>query len=344
MFIILSFVYLITAVIFGIVFLYLTSNKPFIFTLIHKFRLDKNKGETEYLFDSISDIQSEYKAVDDTLADTNKLLDAYRLNLYYEAPVGNLTLMDVYDKAYYDGGDDINAKGVTEDLKGLPCIVYDAQNGTAGQVINAFVQMLTNAGGTLDNTKSNISAFTSVTAKRAVVKDGNMIIDSSDKPSLTVNGVNVSYNHYDTYDVNKGTSLTLLELSYGFDNGLSGDQKITARETIYLPVYVLERLDVNTYIRMAEGAIYSFENMKNSTIGDGSDKDNVIMANDTTYTLGIEFLYGSGRTKFATETVNKVLKLETSTVTDTGTIVQSKGLAAGTRLTLIDVETGYAYY
>ena len=295
-----------------------------------------SQNEDEYLFDEIETIQSTYSAVDNIAANTNDLLDAYRLNLYYTAPNGSqLTMMDVYEKEYYDGSNDattISEKGVTNDLVGIPMIVYDAQNGTASQVINSFVMMLTNAGGTLN---SNISAITKVTAKKAVVNDG-VITLASGTSSLTVSGMNVNYNHYDTYSAENGTTITLLEISYGWTTALGEE----VRETYYLPVYVLERLDVRSFIRMEEGAVYSYDEMKNSTIGDGTNKHSVIMANDTTYTMAIEFLYGSGRYKFENETVNKVLKLEEATVSGN----KVKALPVGTRLTLIDVETGYTYY
>ncbi len=294
--------------------------------------------ETEYLFDSIESIQTKYAAVDDATVNTKDLLDAYRLNLYYTAPTAEkITLMELYDRAYYNGSSDaeiISAKGVTADLVGIPMIVYDAQNGTAQQVVNSFVQMLTNAGGTLCG---NTSAKVSVKAKRAIVNDGEITIDtSSAKPSLTASGYTVSYNHYDTYSAESGTSITLLEISYSWTTGLGE----SVRETMYLPVYVLERLDVRSFIRLEEGAVYSYEEMKTATIGDGTDKHSVIMANDTTYTMAIEFLYGSGRYKFENEAVNKVIKLEEVSISGT----KPKALAAGTRLTLIDVETGYSYY
>lgn len=295
-------------------------------------------GETEYLFDSLEKHMEEYKSVDNADADTNKLLDAYRLNLYYTAPSGDkVTISDIYEKAYYDGSSDaavILEKGVTEDLVGIPVIVYDAQNGTAQQVVGSFVQALTNAGGTLN---SNISGFTAITAKRAIVKDGVITLDTSGtKPSITSSGINLAYNHYDTYDATKGTSITILEITVAWKTELGE----TVRETMYLPVYVLERLDVRSFIRMEEGAVYSYDEMKNSTIGNGTNKHSVIMSNDTTYTLAIEFLYGSGRNKFENETVNKMLKLTEQSVGGT----KPKALAAGTKLTLIDVETGYAYY
>ena len=295
-------------------------------------------GETEYLFDSLEDIMAEYETVDNATVDTNKLLDAYRLNLYYTTQSGEkITISDIYDKAYYDGSNDatiISEKGVTADFVGLPVIVYDAQNGTAQQVVGSFVQALTNAGGTLN---SNIGAFTSITAKRALVKDGVITLDTSGtKPSITASGINLKYNHYDTYDATKGTSITLLEITIAWKTELGE----TVRETMYLPVYVLERLDVRSFIRMEEGAVYAYDDMKNSTIGNGTNKHNVIMANDTTYTLAIEFLYGSGRNKFENETVNKILKLTEESVSGT----KPKALAPGTRLTMIDVETGYVYY
>ena len=296
------------------------------------------RGEIEYLFDHVDEIMTAYHAVDNAPVNTEALLDAYRLNLYYTAANGTkLSIADIYEKAYYNGSGDpnvISQLGVTNDLVGLPVIVYDAQNGTASAVINSFVQALTNAGGTLN---SKVSGITSVTAKRATVKNGVITLDTSgSKPSVTANGVNVSYNHYDTYDPAKGTSITLLEISYGWTNALGEEN----RETLYLPVYVLERLDVRTFIRMSEGAVYSYGEMKNSTIGDGTNKHDVIMANDTTYTMAIEFLYSSGRYKFENETVNKILKLHENTVSGT----KAKAFPAGTKLTLIDVETGYAYY
>ena len=296
------------------------------------------RGETEYLFDNLDEIMTVYNAVDNAPVNTDALLDAYRLNLYYTATNGTkLSIADIYEKAYYNGSGDpnvISQLGVTNDLVGLPVIVYDAQNGTASDVINSFVQALTNAGGTLNN---KVSGITSVTAKRAIVKNGVITLDTSGtKPSVTASGVNLTYNHYDTYDAVKGTSITLLEISYGWTNALGEEN----RETMYLPVYVLERLDVRTFIRMSEGAVYSYDEMKNSTIGDGTSKHDVIMANDTTYTMAIEFLYGSGRYKFENETVNKILKLQENTVSGT----KPKAFPAGTKLTLVDVETGYAYY
>ena len=292
-------------------------------------------GEDEYLFDDVDDIMTKYASVDNVAAQTDKLLDAYRLNTYYNAPNGSLlTMRDVYEKSYYDGSNDntvIAEKGVTKDLVGIPLIVYDAQNGSALQVINSYITMLTNG-----TSLSTGGGMKSITARRALVKDGVITYDTSANPSLSASGSNVSYNHYDTYDATKGTSITVLEVTYGWTTELGE----TVRDTIYLPVYVLERLDVRTFIRMEEGAVYAYDEMKNSTIGNGTNKHSVIMSNDTTYTMAIEFLYGSGRNKFENETVNKILKLTEESVGGT----KPKPLAVGTRLTLIDVETGYAYY
>lgn len=299
--------------------------------------------ENEYLLDSIETIASAYAAVDNTEADTQQLLNAYRLNQYYTAPdeTTQLTIMDIYNKAYYDGSNDaavVSKMGIPEDLADIPLIVYDAQNGTASEVIYSIIKMLTNGGDTLNSVLTTNSTV-KMTAKRATVDNGVITIDttSGQKPSLTVSGRNINYDHYDTYDEeNDTTSITLLEISYYWTTGLG--EKV--RETYYLPVYVLERLDVWSFIRIKEGAVYSYDEMQSSTIGDGTDSLSVVMANDTTYTMAIEFLYGSGRAKFGTETVNKVIEMQKTTAS--GTFPRT--FAAGTQLTLIDVETGYAYY
>lgn len=292
-------------------------------------------GEDEYLFDDVDSIITEYASVDNIAAQTDKLLDAYRLNTYYQATNGSLlTIRDIYEKSYYNGSNDATVildKGVTNDLVGIPLIVYDAQNGSAMQVINSYLAMLTNG-----TNLNNDGSIRSVDARKAWVKDGVITYDKYSTPSLSASGNKVNYKHYDEYNATKGTSITVLEITYSWKTGLNE----TVRETIYLPVYVLERLDVRTFVRMEEGAVYSYDEMKNATIGDGTNKHSVIMANDTTYTMAIEFLYGSGRNKFESETVNKVLKLTEATVTG----IKPKPLAVGTRLTLIDVETGYAYY
>ncbi len=303
-----------------------------------------NPAADEYLLDEIESIQSAYREVDNKkVVDTQKLLDTYRLNQWYQSSTTQtkLTLMNLYDKSYYNGSSEqtvISNKGVTSDLIGIPMVVYDTENGSPTQVIYSFISMLTNGGG---SPGSGVSGIFKMTGRKAYVKDSVITLaPASEKASLIVRGTGINYNHYDTYDEEKGTTITLLEMSYGWTTG-TGE---TVRETYYIPVYVLERLDVTTFIRMKEGAVYSYASMQDSanTVGDGTNERSVIMANDTTYTMAVEFLYGSGRKKFKDETVDKVFKLEQKSVSGSGN--SPKALPVGTKLTLIDVETGYSYY
>lgn len=293
------------------------------------------QAEDEYVYGNIETIIDAYKKIGEQPSDYTKdeLLNAYRLNITND---NSKTLLDIYHECYQDvdGAYISDFKDKNDNI--IPILIYDAQYGTANDTVNGFINILTNAGGTLSSSvKPTIKSVETLAAR--INLDGTIEYLPNENASLAVgsDGYSISYKAFDK-TTNQGTTISVVAVTYGWASYTVNGTTITPEETIYIPIYVVERLEVNSIVRMAEGAEYSLETLQSK-----NEATNILMANDTTYTIYSEYLYGSARIKYKDIQVQKTFKLETMGANDE---YVAKVIAKGTRLTLVDLDTGIPYY
>ena len=132
---------------------------------------------------------------------------------------------------------------------------------------------------------------------------------------------------FDRYDSTAGT-LTYTELTYTYEWSDSGSRKHT--RTFALPVFVEEPLLVEVQTAIQAGKVTSVEAM-------GTEKqESVVMANDSDYTLLLEYSFGDARTSYDMTMPKEIWRTQQE---------NPLPFADGTRLLLIDVTGGSrAYY
>lgn len=283
---------------------------------------------------------------------TKQVLNTYRLNIAYDNVANTKygTVKQIMDISYLTLEDAApNLTGAT-----VPVIVADGQYSSAYDIVNATIDTLTNGGGTV-KINSNNSGY-SIEARKAIVTKNAAgqyeLSYQSGTPSVKVTNIsNIAYNGFDTYGTDSNgkeyATITILKVTYGYNAGRndytydvtpditdsSTTVTINTKKVLYIPVFVKERLEVNVSFKLKEGAVYNASDISNTGyVGQ------VIMAKDTTYSILSHFQYGSSveNTNYSNLSVNKVLKL-----TD---VNGNMMFDIGTKLTLVDINTGHAYY
>ncbi len=290
---------------------------------------------------------------------SKELLDAYRLNIVNES---GRNVSDIYENSYKNKDGYLSRVAIVDNgvEVNLPMIVLDTQYGTVDQLMGGVLAALTGAGGVHNSGTEN---------KDSVYDEGmNEIIGISVKPMKVENGavqdgdagrkesikyhnkenghdrVELSYNNYDEEDENgKGTTFSMITITYRQKDYTAVDGGRVDGKTIELkiPAFVVERLTIDTYLKMVEGEVYNADKAK----AEGTDK-NPLLANDSTYTLYMEYIYGSARDTYSNDDepicINKVFGI--TYMDEMGNAVPAK-LWPGTRLTLIDVcDSNKVYY
>lgn len=283
---------------------------------------------------------------------TKEVLNTYRLNIAYDNVANSKygTVKQIMDISY------LTLEDAAPNFVGanIPVIVADGQYSSAYDIVNATIDTLTNGGGTVkingDNSVYSIEARKAIVTKNA---SGQYALTyQSETPSVKVNNIsNISYNGFDTFGTdnsgNEYATITVLKVTYGYNAGRSDytydvipdstdnstASTINTKRVLYIPIFVKERLEVDVSFKLREGAVYNAGDISNTGyVGQ------VIMAKDTTYSILSHFQYGSSveNTNYSNLSVNKVLKL-----TDINGDMQ---FDVGTKLTLVDINTGHAYY
>lgn len=295
-------------------------------------------GEKEYLFSSLDTFAAAYQDENNTGAG---FLSDYNLNML----VGGKKVIHA-DKSntdsYYDMPDSSptteNPKKYIKTLNGVQCLYADGVG--AQNLLESMLDILTNAGGG-DTTKfgDNLE-MKAVSAK--ITAGGKIVDNSTERPdaSVVVNNSDktVSYRQSgaDEYSESDGSyTITLLICNYGW-TGADGERK---SETIYIPVFVVERITLYNDLRILEGEQYSLERAKDSAV---SYQGSVTVSHDSTYTLYSELAYSPAREKEAYQnfTINKSLQLRQIDNQEWKPANIPKGL----NFTLVDVSNGKAYY
>lgn len=278
-------------------------------------------GENEYLFDSADDIINGYNSG----ISGDDFLNAYNLNVKMHDSVegDKYKFTDYYDKFLKD-----------RKLNNIK-VVY-ADGGTPQSVMDSVAGILTNAGG-IDKNHAGTKNYLSVTIKKAKITSAGKIESmAGGTNSMAVDGNNnFSYTkNYDEILPDGSYTISLVAFRYGW-TGVDGQGKY---ETIYVPVFVVERIDFYNDIHIMEGEQYSMADAHDSTM---SYSGSVTVAHDSTFTLFAELAYGKGRKKASYENfvMNKALKFSRAdNVPDNAVIPE------GVKLTLVDVQTQVPYY
>ena len=280
-----------------------------------------------------------------TTTELSEYLEAYRLGIKAD---GTETIEEVYQKLYRkDDGSLVSALKLGTET--LPVIVLDTQYGTADQLIKGVVAALTGVGGVYsdnDATYSNgMKAVTRITTTPMKIS-GNTISVDSRQPSLSASSSSgkwtIEYRDYDDdgYDLDNNFSgtqtFTMLTITYSWSYETLGNKKsVTRSEVIRIPIFVVERLTIDTHLKIIEDLVYNAEKVKD----EGVLSSKVVVANDSSYTLYTEYIYGNARKKYDTS-----IEKHIGTYAEENGVKVNKGFAAGTKLTLIDVDGGNKVY
>ena len=289
-------------------------------------------------------------------ATTTQLLDAYRLNV--QDDIGN-TILDICSKVYNDTENDAYLSplkvGTGADKKTLPLIVIDTQYGTTDQLMTSVLAALTGVGGVQNSGNVNrnnvydtgMNHITRISIQPMKVENGVISTDTSGrKPSVkySSNRIEISDNGYDAALENGDGTFSLLTIEYKQKDyaAIDATTNITGENvTLQIPIFVIERLTIDTHLKIAEGEVYNVDTAKEKGLSTAP-----LLANNSSYTLYTEYIYGEARNKYSTDVspirIDKTLGM---TYTDENNNVCKTDFWKGTRLTLIDVcDSDKVYY
>lgn len=312
-------------------------------------------GENEYQFGDFDSIVSTYQNLNSGVTDTAQKNYNYimskRLNMYmpYNDEHTKYSLC-TGDNSYYKLTYDLlNDEGQPANiLNGVPVLILD---GLMAQSVGDYAAaILTNGGGVVSESvvkpgtnikNTNMNNFWSISCKNAYIDTDGSIkpIDVSDpmfgghKTSSIYtsdsNRLNLAQSLYDEFiQKGDGNVYTITLLCYTYTCPGAED---TRTETIYIPVFVKEKVTVNSYIRILSNEEYSFNEAYNNGY-----KDEVHISHDSTFTIYSEFIYDSIRLKdsFKNNKVHKSISFDATV----------NVINKGTKFTLIDYASGKAYY
>ena len=301
-------------------------------------------------------VLDEYKNAISGSSTTTQLLEAYRLNV--QDDTGN-TVSDIYAKVYNDTENDGYLSplkvGTGADKKTLPLIVIDTQYGTTDQLITSVLAALTGVGGVQNSGNTNrnnvydagINHITGISIQPMKVENGVISTDNSGRKAsikYSNNRIEISDNGFDTAEEDGDGTFTLLTIQYKQKDYAAIDatvNRIGKSVTLQIPIFVLERLTIDTHLKIAEGEVYNVDTAKEKGLCTAP-----LLANNSSYTLYMEYIYGEARNKYSTDgnpiRIDKTIGM---TYTDENNNVCETDFWKGTRLTLIDVcDSDKVYY
>lgn len=228
-----------------------------------------------------------------------------------------------------------------------PALIYRAGTVDIQTMIETMADIMTNVAGVsatdLNNTRLEVKAVQKlVSGDTVTVGGGGTITDSTNQdPSIAVsyngNGQwNYSMKHEDGLvmdsENNSAMSYTELTFTYKLDEG-------THKKVFKLPVFVEEPLYYGVNMKILEGSAVSVSDVREKGILGTVQGTKVVIANDSSYTLLMEYAYGKTREKMPESVVTeKKFSLKP------GTEGNNKIIQKGTKLRLIDVTHGNMPY
>lgn len=303
----------------------------------------------------------------DKTASTTSLseyLDAYRL--YAKADPDALdNIRTMYTQLYTDRNNSASLAGTDNNTK-LPIVFMDLQHGTPDQLMKSVIAALTGMGGVYNSTEDSAYAYSEVYGMGSITKitaepmkisinSGKISLNKGAVSTLKVDGektgkLALSYRDFDDngriYEDANDTAgklvndqtFTLLTVTYswGYSGTGATGGSITRTAEIRIPVFVEERLNIDTHMMIVEGLEYNAEKAKAN-----GQNSNVYVANDSSYTLYMEYIYSRARTKYNVQ-IPKFLGAQE--LMGDGETYKPVGFPAGTKLTLIDVDDNNKVY
>lgn len=226
-----------------------------------------------------------------------------------------------YKESYQFPGTDLEIE--------FPMLVYRVENGTLQDVMESVTDVMTNMAGL----SSSDVKILNIKSTPKLFDGTNFSTGTSASISATVSDGVATYTMED-YDGVQDDKLTYTELTYTYQE--KSDPSGTHKKVFKLPIFVEEPILYSVHSRIMEGKISDVSTIR--TNGTSEENNSIIMANDSDYTLLLEYTYGEAREQMVDGvTVDKVFYMEQNGV--------AKSLPVGTQLLLVDVTGGNkAYY
>lgn len=211
-------------------------------------------------------------------------------------------------------------------------VKWSSDAGTIEQVINSLLDSLTNGTGKInDKYNDNISIdVVPMQVNHGVASEtsGSAAIDIEKRDGTFIISNN---NRYDTAEktidgVYTPGSYSIIRITYTIGGG-------EFEETVNLPFFVNNMVNVDIYSRTITGEEYSAEVMRNIT-----NRDVLTVTKDSSYTVYTEYMYSSNRTEFEEAVyVNKLFRFDNHA---------APVIPVGTKLTMVDVteDQPHVYY
>lgn len=221
--------------------------------------------------------------------------------------------------------------GVEDDYN---LVKWSSDAGTIEQVLNSVLSSLTNGTGQLSSKYYNninvdivpMEVNNGVASKSTTNTPAISIVKSDGKFVINNNNMYDTYEKSDTNGNHIPGTYSLIKIKYS----IGPSDHFT--ETITIPFFVSNMVNVDIYSRTVIGSEFSPEVMRN--IKDTSVKS---ITKDSSYTVYTEYMYSYNRTDFDNLYMNKVFKMDNRT---------SPVIPVGTKLTLVDVtdDVPHTYY
>ena len=297
-------------------------------------------GEDEYLFSRLNAIGDGYMDAANTGKD---FLADYNLNVALnQMKIAQAGSTDTYFNLLDNSHEKKYIKTLKPELapSGIQCLYADGVG--AQYLLESMVDLLTNVGG--GDVPDAVMKVTAVSAK--IDNTGKIVANPGKQSSIEVidasrndNSIkNVQFRSFSADELTQDGELTITLLVYNY--GWTGADGVRKSETLYVPVFVVERISLYNDMHIMEGEQYSLERAHNAAV---SYQGEVTVAHDSTYTLYSEFAYSSGRNKESYQDFVVQKKLEFFQQQPDYTWAKAD-IPKGLHLTLVDVSTGKPYY
>ena len=257
----------------------------------------------------------------------------------YEGPDGTKTLSDLlqenrfsqetlelFNKLYHGDG-----YTYTEDQAiNFPILVWKAEYGTIQETMECIADVMTNVAGA---SAADVTNYFMTISCQQKLWGGTTSSNGTGEASITATTSKASGTTFtsSTYDGIKDGKLSYTEITFTYGRGENV-------KVFKLPIFVEEPILYGVHSMLIEGRVTDVDTIKEKGVLETEVENSLLMANDSDYTMLLEYTYGEARKNMPEDVyVDKVFSLEA--------LGQPKDIPEGTRLMLIDVSNGNkAYY
>lgn len=319
--------------------------------------IDGLYANTPYVFGNVDSIMENYAHTltkEEGSPDKRtsyQLGDNYQKKTVIDSDNKNYSLQSVYNNTYKDEQGNYKSPYKVGDIA-LPMVVYrSSENGSLDQVIQSYINILTNNSGGLNSyvnqqTSDSLATVLSVDCySMLVTKDGiSLNPDKNADPSVSVTATpsngkgkgNTTYEFYsengdEITDESSGT-FTLIRIQYGWKYS----NQTNVHWTLDIPVYAEKRLKVTSNMALLEGTQYDIDTLKSGkhVLTGASSISEMVLTKGSGYSIYSEFIYGNSE-KFNSVKMSKKLFIKTNA---------EIFFTPGTQLTLIPLDEGRKPY